>query len=290
MPSRMCINQQHNDKGLLHASSSSRAFQSWGGNSCSMESLYDLELMSQTVRVILDTSNEWQQALSHAKSRRSVANVQGISRVKLQHHPRYKEAMVINRNASQLAWFVECKDRKNHTGVLLPYSFLPTMAAFPLRTVAEKIIMQLGDYDAIHVRRGDKLKIRKDRFGNNRTLFPHLDRDTQPQAIMLRIADWIPKGRTLFIASNERTPGFFNPLMSKYTVAFSSQFKSILDPVVQNNYQLYMVERLILLGAKTYVGTFKEAPSDLSLTDDVKKQIRTWDIPVHTFDKAPASL
>lgn len=73
----------------------------------------------------------------------------------------------------------------------------------------------LGDYDAIHVRRGDLLKNRKDRFGVERSLHPHLDRDTRPEFIKRRIAKWIPKGRTLFIASNERTPGFFSPLSDR---------------------------------------------------------------------------
>ena len=74
---------------------------------------------------------------------------------------------------------------------------------------------KLGDYDAIHVRRGDVLKLRKDRFGVKRTVFPHLDRDTQANAIMQRVANWIPEGRTLFIASNERKQGFFDSLESK---------------------------------------------------------------------------
>lgn len=70
----------------------------------------------------------------------------------------------------------------------------------------------LGDYDAIHVRRGDKIKTRKDRFGVERSLHPHLDRDTRAEFILRRIEKWIPPGRTLFIASNERSPGFFSPL------------------------------------------------------------------------------
>lgn len=290
MPSRMCINQQHNDKSLLHASSKSGTFESWGAESCSMDSLYDLDLISQTVRVILDTSSEWQQVLSKADPVRTVVNVKGVSRAELLLNPYYREAMVINHTASELSWFVECKDRKNRTAVLLPYSFLPAMAAKPLRLAAEKIRMLLGEYDAIHVRRGDKLKIRKDRFGVNRTLLPHLDRDTQPQAIMMRIANWIPEGHTLFIASNERTPGFFNLLTSKYKVVFSTHFRKILDPIVQNNYQLFIMERLILLGAKVYVKTFKEDLFDLSLTDDAKKAIRSWEIPVYTFEKSPNSL
>lgn len=70
----------------------------------------------------------------------------------------------------------------------------------------------LGDYDAIHVRRGDILKTRKDRFGVERTLHPNLDRDTRPQFILCRIRKWVPQGRMLFIASNEKTPNFFSPL------------------------------------------------------------------------------
>lgn len=73
----------------------------------------------------------------------------------------------------------------------------------------------LGDYDAIHVRRGDKIKTRKDRFGVVRSLHPHLDRDTRPEFMLCRIAKWVPPGRTLFIASNERTPGFFSPLSAR---------------------------------------------------------------------------
>jgi hypothetical protein len=74
----------------------------------------------------------------------------------------------------------------------------------------------LGDYDAIHVRRGDLLKNRKDRFGVERSLHPHLDRDTRPEFIKKRIAKWIPPGRTVYIASNERTPGFFSSLSDRY--------------------------------------------------------------------------
>ena len=81
-----------------------------------------------------------------------------------------------------------------------------------------QIKLMLGDYDAIHVRRGDILKTRKDRFGIERSKHPHVDRDTRPEFILRRIAKWIPRGRTLFIASNERIPGFFSPLGIRYLV------------------------------------------------------------------------
>ncbi|CDP09607.1 unnamed protein product [Coffea canephora] len=68
--------------------------------------------------------------------------------------------------------------------------------------------------------------------------------------------------------------GFFPPLALRYKLAYPSNNSSILDPVVENNYQLFMVERLIMM----------EDDNDLSLTDDPKKSTRTWQIPVYTMD------
>lgn len=45
-----------------------------------------------------------------------------------------------------------------------------------------------------------------------------------------------------------------------------------------------MIERLILMGAKTYIRTFKEDETYLSLTDDPKKNTKAWQIPVYTLD------
>ncbi|XAR69562.1 hypothetical protein NMG60_11001200 [Bertholletia excelsa] len=284
MPSRMCINPIHNKKGILYQAENATSDERWAANTCAMDSLYDLDLIANTVHVILDNSEMWHQVLSagfHLGSR-GIAHVQGVSRVDLKERSQYSDALLINRTASPLSWFVECKDRKNHTGVRLPYSFLPSVAAKKLQLAAEKIKDLLGDYDAIHVRRGDRIKTRKDRFGVERSLCPHLDRDTRPEFIICRISKWVPPGRTLFIASNERTPGFFSPLSIRYKLAYSSNYSSILDPLVENNYQLFMIERLIMMGAKTFIKTFKDDETDLSLTDDPKKNTKIWQIPVYT--------
>lgn len=71
----------------------------------------------------------------------------------------------------------------------------------------------------------------------------------------------------------------------RYKLAYSSNFSQILDPVIENNYQLFMVERLVLAGAKTYIKTYKEDDIDLSLTDDPKKNTKNWQIPVYTLDR-----
>jgi hypothetical protein len=56
----------------------------------------------------------------------------------------------------------------------------------------------------------------------------------------------------------------------------AENFSVILESVVHNNYQLFMVERLVILGAKTLVKTWKEEPGDLSLSDEAKKKRRRW--------------
>lgn len=287
MPSRMCINPIHNKKGILHESTNMTSEEGWAASSCAMESLYDIELISDTVPVILDNSKMWYRVLSTSMKleARGVAHVEGLSRNDLKEDQRYSNLLLINRTASPLSWFMECKDRKNRSAIMLPYSFLPSMAKQELRDVAAKIKASLGDYDAIHVRRGDKVKTRKDRFGVERSLHPHLDRDTHPEFILRRIKQWVPPGRTLFIASNERTPGFFSPLATRYKMAYSSNFSKILDPLIQNNYQLFMIERLVMMGAKTFIRTFKEDDTDLSLTDDPKKNTKIWQIPVYTIDE-----
>ncbi|KAG9157486.1 hypothetical protein Leryth_010315 [Lithospermum erythrorhizon] len=286
MPSTMCLNPIHNNKGILHKTSNSSLEERPKASSCVMDSLYDLEFISNTVPVILDNSKMWHQVLATSMKlgSRGVAHVQGVSRVDLKEKDSYSSILLINRTASPLAWFAECKDRNNRSSIMLPYSFLPSMATKKLRAAADKVKALLGDYDAIHVRRGDILKTRKDRFGVERSLHPHIDRDTRPEFILCRIAKWVPRGRTLFIASNERKEGFFSPLAKRYKLAYSSNYSRIIDPVIENNYQLFMLERLILMGAKTYIKTYKEDDNDLSLTDDPKKNTKVWQIPVYTMD------
>ncbi|KAL9665682.1 hypothetical protein QQ045_021103 [Rhodiola kirilowii] len=286
MPSRMCINPMHNKKGILRQSDNENSEATWATSSCAMDSLYDLSLMSETVPVILDNSKTWYQVVSTSMKLedRGAAHVKDVHREDLKHNDRYTKLLLINRTAIPLSWFAECRDRHNLSAIMLPHSFLPSMAAKKLRDAAEKIHLLLGDYDAVHVRRGDILKTRKDRFGVARSLHPHLDRDTRPVFIMRRIEKWVPPGRTLFIASNERIPGFFSPLSSRYKLAYSSNFSHILEPLIENNYQLFMLERLILMKAKTFIKTYKELDNDLSLTDDPKKNTKNWQIPVYTME------
>ena len=78
----------------------------WGIVKCSMESLYDMDMISQTVRVILDNSIEWERAWSRAQGLKSYQNVRNVSRSELMNDPKYKKASIIHRTANPLAWFV----------------------------------------------------------------------------------------------------------------------------------------------------------------------------------------
>ncbi|PNY14706.1 hypothetical protein L195_g011390 [Trifolium pratense] len=299
MPSRMCINPIHNKKGILHRSNNSTSEDQWAASSCAMGSLYDAELMSGTVPVIFDDSKEWYRVLSTSMKlgARGVAHVAGVSRVELKENNRYSDILLINRTASPLSWaatltplppspvfFQARMGNGKNQGKILWWSCKLELVV-EVESITKRIKALLGDYDAIHVRRGDKIKTRKDRFGVARTLHPHLDRDTRPEFILCRIAKWVAPGRTLFIASNERTPGFFSPLSVRYRLAYSSNYSHMLDPVIENNYQLFMIERLIMMGAKTFIRTFKEDETDLSLCDDPKKNTKKWQIPVYTADE-----
>lgn len=78
----------------------------WAGNSCGMDSLYDLDLISNTVPVILDNSKQWHRVLTTSMKlgSRGIAHVQGVSRADLKENVPYSNLLLINRTASPLSW------------------------------------------------------------------------------------------------------------------------------------------------------------------------------------------
>lgn len=81
-------------------------FGSWAANSLAMDSLYDLDLISETVPVILDNSKTWYHVLltSMKLGKRGAAHVEGVSRLDLKEKRRYSNRLLINRTASPLSW------------------------------------------------------------------------------------------------------------------------------------------------------------------------------------------
>ena len=62
----------------------------------------------------------------------------------------------------------------------------------------------------------------------------------------------------------------------RYKLAYSSNYSMILDPVIENHYQLFMIDRLVMMGAKTVISTFKTDGSEMSVSDDPKKNTGGW--------------
>lgn len=78
----------------------------WATGSCSLDSLYDLDLISSKIRVILDNSKAWSHILSTSSKlgRKGVVHVNGVSRSDLNENNHYSNVLLINRTASPLAW------------------------------------------------------------------------------------------------------------------------------------------------------------------------------------------
>ncbi|CAI7781359.1 unnamed protein product [Closterium sp. NIES-53] len=70
-------------------------------------------------------------------------------------------------------------------------------------------------FDYVHVWRGAKL---------NATRWPHLDRDTRPEALLQKLPSLVPPNSTLYIATNEPHPHFFHPLKAACTVYIQEDF------------------------------------------------------------------
>lgn len=74
-----------------------------------MESLYDIDLISEKIPVILDNSETWHIVLSTSMKlgERGVAHVNGANRHELNESSHFSNLLLLNRTASPLAWYEE---------------------------------------------------------------------------------------------------------------------------------------------------------------------------------------
>ncbi|KAF8052231.1 LOW QUALITY PROTEIN: hypothetical protein N665_1584s0004 [Sinapis alba] len=149
MPSGMCINPTHNKEGILNQSDNKTTEEGWVGSSSAMDSLYEIiDLISDKVPVILDDSKT-----CHVKEERGTAHAYGVSHqwLTVSH---YSKLFIFNLTASPLSCYMQspltplrlilgegslsAKIEAIVAPVMLPCSFLPTMAAEKLRNAAKK--------------------------------------------------------------------------------------------------------------------------------------------------------
>ncbi|CAI7784765.1 unnamed protein product [Closterium sp. NIES-53] len=162
--------------------------------------------------------------------------------------------------------FSTCKRQSTPAGVNeTAIRFRPELLALAANISAS---MNGGDFDAVHVRRGDKLRPE---------FWPHLDHDTRPDALLEKLPRFVAPGRTLYIATNEKTPGFFDPLKAIYTIRMFQDFHYLWAPGTpwydgytrllgpdpkMDAYMEVIIEYTILRSASVTVETFND------LTDD----------------------
>ncbi|XP_075634894.1 uncharacterized protein LOC142607330 [Castanea sativa] len=133
------------------------------------------------------------------------------------------------------------------------------------------------DFDAVHVVRGEKAQ--------NKELWPHLNSDTSPDAILAKLKEIIQPWRNLYVATNEPFYNYFDKLRSQYKVHLLDDYKELWGnksewynetmilnngrPVEFDGYMRVEVDTEVLYRAKTRVETF------YNLTKDCKDGINT---------------
>ncbi|KAL3529773.1 hypothetical protein ACH5RR_009095 [Cinchona calisaya] len=133
------------------------------------------------------------------------------------------------------------------------------------------------DFDAVHIIRGEKAQ--------NKQLWPHLDADTSPDALVQKLQPAVTPWRHLYIATNEPFYNYFDKLRSHYKVHLLDDYKEMWGntsewynetrllnggrPVEFDGYMRVEVDTEVLYRAKTRVETF------YNLTTDCKDGINT---------------
>ncbi|KAF5726531.1 hypothetical protein HS088_TW22G00209 [Tripterygium wilfordii] len=147
-----------------------------------------------------------------------------------------------------------------------------------LMDIVSSIAARLNwDYDSVHIERGEKAR--------NKELWPNLDADTSPNALLSTLSEKIEDGRNLYIATNEPDASFFDPLKDKYSTHFLDEYKDLWEgdtewysettklnngvPVEFDGYMRVSVDTEVFLRGKKQIETFND------LTNDCKDGINT---------------
>lgn len=115
--------------------------------------------------------------------------------------------------------------------------------------LAERIRLRLGDYAAVHVRRGDKLE-----------LVAPLRDATSPRNILARLAEVVEPGRALYVLTDEWDRDYFAELRQHYDVRQFFDFDELAELVSgpqPDNYLLYEVEKQLFKTARPRIWTFR---------------------------------
>lgn len=121
--------------------------------------------------------------------------------------------------------------------------------------ISEEIINSLGDYYAIHVRRGDILyddsRVKQHKGVDAReveyytNLLEHID----------LLKKWIPLGAKIYIATDEEDLSIFEGLKCHYDIYFWKDFNINLKPEENNSYYVLGIEEMVMIKARKFIST-----------------------------------
>ncbi len=109
----------------------------------------------------------------------------------------------------------------------------------------------LGEYHAMHVRRGDMLSMRSQ--------FPHLAEDTRPERILHTLSGVLPYGSRIYILTDERDRNYFDLLRERYEIVQYFDFpqlRCLIECERPDNFLLFEIEKRLFDGARTRIHTF----------------------------------
>lgn len=111
---------------------------------------------------------------------------------------------------------------------------------------ASVVKRRIGSYNAIHIRRGDFLQVRKE----------HSVKQTKD--LLSDITNRIPRGKPLFIATDEKDKSVFSQLEKDYRLFFLDDFfKTGLK-----THEALLIDQLICVNADIFLGSFLSTFSD----------------------------
>ncbi|CAA0357229.1 hypothetical protein AtNW77_Chr2g0224781 [Arabidopsis thaliana] len=240
---------------------------------------FDFEHLKEAASV-LDEAQFWAQWGKLRKKRRNRLNLHLVEdfRVTPMKLAAVKDTLIMRKFGSvepDNYWYRVCEGDAESV-VKRPWHLL--WKSRRLMEIVSAIASRLNwDYDAVHIERGEKAR--------NKEVWPNLEADTSPSALLSTLQDKVEEGRHLYIATNEGELSFFNPLKDKYATHFLYDYKDLWDessewysettklnggnPVEFDGYMRASVDTEVFLRGKKQIETFND------LTNDCKDGVGT---------------
>ncbi|KAL3616365.1 hypothetical protein CASFOL_039755 [Castilleja foliolosa] len=120
------------------------------------------------------------------------------------------------------------------------------------------------DFDAVHVVRGEKAE--------NKVMWPNLDRDTSPDAILGKLEGVVEAWRNLYVATNEPFYNYFDKLRSRYKVHLLEDYRELWG----NGSEWWNETRALNGGKEVEFDGYMRVAVDTEVLYRAKKRVETF--------------